>query len=78
MGMGLGWMKRCERRLSTGQALLKRIGANDSGATSIEYGLIATLMAVACIAAFSNLGTGSSGKWGNTANTVVNAMQSAK
>lgn len=36
---------------------LKRIWTNEDGATAIEYGLIAALIAVAAIAAFSLVGT---------------------
>lgn len=35
---------------------LKRFAADQSGATAIEYGLIAALIAVALISAFSLLG----------------------
>ncbi len=37
--------------------LLKRFVADESGATAIEYGLIAALIAVAIIAAVSLVGT---------------------
>ena len=37
--------------------LLKRFAADQSGATAIEYGLIASLIAVAIIAAVSLVGT---------------------
>jgi pilus assembly protein Flp/PilA len=36
---------------------IKSFAANESGATAIEYGLIAALIAVAAIAAMSTLGT---------------------
>ena len=36
---------------------LKNVLRNDSGATAIEYGLIAALIAVAAIAAFQLVGT---------------------
>ena len=36
---------------------LKRFAKNDSGATAIEYGLIATFIAVAIIAAVTLVGT---------------------
>jgi pilus assembly protein Flp/PilA len=38
-------------------ATLARLLKNDSGATAIEYGLIAALIAVAAIAAFQLVGT---------------------
>ena len=40
--------------------VLKSFVANESGATAIEYALIASLIAVFIIAALSNLGKGSS------------------
>jgi len=36
---------------------LKQVWKNESGATAIEYGLIAALIAVAAIAAFQLVGT---------------------
>jgi pilus assembly protein Flp/PilA len=41
--------------------MLKRLLSDDSGATAIEYGLIAALIAVAAIAAFQLVGTNLSG-----------------
>ena len=39
------------------KALIKRFKADESGATAIEYGLIAALIAVAIIAAVRSVGT---------------------
>jgi pilus assembly protein Flp/PilA len=36
---------------------LKALASNESGATAIEYGLIAALIAVAAIVAMSSVGT---------------------
>jgi pilus assembly protein Flp/PilA len=36
---------------------MKRFLSDDSGATAIEYGLIAALIAVVCIAVFTAIGT---------------------
>lgn len=36
--------------------VFKELAGDDSGATAIEYGLIAALIAVAALAAFSRLG----------------------
>jgi pilus assembly protein Flp/PilA len=36
---------------------LKRLWTNEEGATAIEYGLIAALIAIAAIAAFQLVGT---------------------
>jgi pilus assembly protein Flp/PilA len=40
------------------------------GATAIEYALIASLIAVACIAGFQNLGTTLSGSMDNVTNNI--------
>lgn len=47
-------------------SFIKSFANNESGATAIEYGLIAALIAVAAIAAMSSLGT----KLGDTFNNV--------
>lgn len=49
---------------------IRKIMKNEKGATAIEYGLIAALIAVAAIAAMSTLGT----KLGNTFNNVSNKL----
>ena len=52
---------------------IKRILADDTGATAIEYGLIAALIAVAAIAAMGTLGNSLT----NTFNTVSSKQDSA-
>ena len=47
------FLHRCFRRNS----LLTNLLSDDAGATAIEYGLIAALIAVAAIAAFQLVGT---------------------
>jgi pilus assembly protein Flp/PilA len=47
---------------------------DERGATAIEYGLIAALMAVAALGGMSALGGGLGGSWSNTANKVSDAM----
>ena len=44
--------------------ILHMLGANQRGATAIEYGLIAALIAVAAIGGMQALGGGSAGMWG--------------
>jgi pilus assembly protein Flp/PilA len=56
------------------RALLRRFCGDERAATSIEYGLIAALMAVAIIASIKSLGNNTGGSWGNTANKASNAM----
>lgn len=49
---------------------IARFLANESGATAIEYGLIAALIAVVVIGAVTAVGTGLSGTF-NTVSTSV-------
>jgi len=50
--------------------IVTRFMKDESGATAIEYGLIAALIAVAIIGAVTTLGTTLSGKFGNISNSV--------
>lgn len=43
--------------------ILKRFIADENGATAIEYGLIAALIAVVVIGALTNIGTGLDAKF---------------
>jgi pilus assembly protein Flp/PilA len=45
--------------------MIKKMIRNSKGATAIEYGLIAALIAVAGIAAFQAVGTGVQGTFNN-------------
>ena len=47
-----------------------RVTRNDSGATAIEYGLIAALIAVAAIAAMTSVGTSLTGVFTAVANSL--------
>ena len=47
--------------------LFARFAKCESGATAIEYGLIAALIGVAIIAAVTSVGTGLNGTFGNVA-----------
>ena len=49
---------------------LKLIKNDDKGATAIEYGLIAALIAVAIITAVTSVGTTLSGTFNNVSNAV--------
>lgn len=52
--------------------LLKKMNKNEAGATAIEYGLIAALIAVVLISALTTLGTNMRTKF-NTVSTAVSA-----
>ena len=51
-------------------ALLKKLGKDRKGATAIEYGLIAALIAVAIVGAATSVGT----QLTTTFNSVVTAL----
>lgn len=53
--------------------MLTRFFKDESGATAIEYGLIAALVAVAIITALTLLGQSLSDMFDTVANTVSNA-----
>lgn len=52
----------------------RKLRSDRRGATAIEYGLIAALIAVAAIGGMSSLGGGSNGMWGRLDNRVADAM----
>jgi pilus assembly protein Flp/PilA len=54
--------------------ILRMLGANERGATAIEYGLIVALIAVAAIGGMQQLGGGVQGKWGQLSNTMNTYM----
>jgi pilus assembly protein Flp/PilA len=58
-------------------SLVERFLRNESGATAIEYGLIAALMAVACIAAVRAFGSSLHGLVQRVSDKAGNAMASA-
>lgn len=49
---------------------LKKVRTNEEGATAIEYGLIAALVAIALIAALNTLGTELSEMFGGVSDTL--------
>ena len=59
------------------KSLLVRFCSNESGSTAIEYGLIAAMLAVACIAAITALGGGVQGLFGRIQSKAGNAMDNA-
>ena len=53
------------------QNLFARFVADESGATAIEYGLIASLISVAIISAASTLGKNVAATFGTVSNTMT-------
>jgi pilus assembly protein Flp/PilA len=51
----------------------RKLRSDKRGATAIEYGLIAALIAVAIMGALQSLGGGSNGMWTRLATTVEDA-----
>ena len=51
-------------------ATLRKLITDESGATAIEYGLIAALVAVALIGALQGMGGGLSNKFGKITNEL--------
>jgi pilus assembly protein Flp/PilA len=56
------------------RTILRKLRADERGATAIEYGLICALIAVAIISALEGLGGGVGGMWGMLGNEVANNM----
>ncbi len=52
---------------------MRRLLADQGGATAIEYGLIVALIAVTAIGGISALGGGAGGMWTDLASEVQNA-----
>ncbi len=57
-------------------AFARRFAGDESGATAIEYGLGAVLVAVGALGGMQALGGGLGASWGNTAQKVSDAMKS--
>jgi|RhiMetdeSRZDD1v2_1073273.scaffolds.fasta_scaffold1318163_2 pilus assembly protein Flp/PilA len=57
------------------KTLAGRLVSDTRGTTAIEYGLIAMLIAVGCIAGVRALGAGNSSSWGGTATKITDAMK---
>lgn len=57
--------------------LFRNLLADNEGATAIEYGLIAALVAVAAIGAMSSLGTSLSTTFNNVSTEMDNASPTA-
>jgi pilus assembly protein Flp/PilA len=62
------------RKISVRQAWTRFVG-DDNGTTAIEYGIIATMVAVACLGAFKLLGSTNNGSWSAMTQKATAAMQ---
>ncbi len=60
---------------ATARRFAARFVRDETGATAIEYSLLAAMMALACITAFTQLGGAGGGIWGNVANKASVAMK---
>lgn len=54
--------------------MLRRLRADQTAATAIEYGLIAALIVIAMMGGLASLGGGAGGMWSELGNTVQNIM----
>ena len=61
--------------MSAIRKMLRMLCRDERGATAIEYGLIAGLIAVTCVGGFSMMGGGSKGMWTIISDEVTAAMQ---
>lgn len=53
---------------------MRMLGADQRGATAIEYGLIVALIAIAAMGGMQSLGGGVGGMWGKLANDMNTYM----
>ena len=54
---------------------IRKMLKNEEGATAIEYGLIAALIAVAAIVAMQNVGTSLTNTFNGVSGTLTNAQK---
>jgi len=50
---------------------LRRLIADESGATAVEYGLIVSLIFIACLGAFSFFGSQTTNMYNTVANSIA-------
>ena len=56
------------------RTIFRRLRSDKRGATAMEYGLLAALIALAMITGLSTLGGGANGMWGSLSNKVDAVM----
>ena len=54
--------------------ILRKIGTDNSGATAVEYGLIAALVVLAAVGGFQAVGNSNTTGWGGVEQKVTDAM----
>lgn len=54
--------------------ILTKIGTDNSGATAVEYGLIAALVVLAAVGGFQAVGNSNTTGWGGVEQKVTDAM----
>ena len=53
---------------------LRRLLADDQGASAVEYGLIASLIVIAAMGGIAALGGGAGGMWTDLSTTLVSLL----
>ncbi len=56
------------------KTIIQRIGRDTSGGTAIEYGLIVSLVVIACMGAFESVANENTGLWATVSNKTSEAM----
>lgn len=64
--------------MKTGFKLLRSFKKDKSGATAIEYGMIAALIAVAIIGSLRTLGGDAGGMWDQNQDSISTAIDGAR
>ncbi len=57
------------------RTMLRKLRADERGATAIEYGLIAALIVIAMMTGLQSMGGGVGGMWGKLGNAANQHMQ---
>jgi Flp pilus assembly pilin Flp len=61
--------------MQSANSVIGRFASDRRGTTSIEYGLIAVLVAVGMLVGLRALSSGNESSWNNTSDKITNAMQ---
>ena len=64
--------------MSAIRVILRKLRADERGATAIEYGLIAALIVIAMMGGLSAMGGGSKGMWGKIAERRYRSAERAR